>query len=61
LNISPEVAARRKPDHNIKMIEQKCTHLSSLTFGNSKVIDIDAERSFEQVLLDLKRKIWENI
>jgi hypothetical protein len=61
LNISPEVAARRKPDHDSRMIEQKCVHLSALTFGNSKVIDIDAERSIEQVLLDIKRKIWENI
>jgi thymidylate kinase len=61
LKISPEVAARRKPDHDSRMIEQKCVHLSALTFGNSKVIDIDAERSFEQVLLDIKRKIWENI
>jgi thymidylate kinase len=61
LNISPEVAARRKPDHDIKMIEQKCAHLSALTFGNSKVIDIDAERSIDHVLLDIKRKIWENI
>lgn len=61
LNISPEVAARRKPDHDSKMIEQKCAHLSTLTFGNAKVIDIDAENSIDQVLLDLKRKIWENI
>ena len=61
LHISPEVAAERKPDHDSKMIEQKCAHLSNLTFGNAKVIDIDAEQSIDQVLLDLKRKIWENI
>jgi thymidylate kinase len=61
LNISPEVAARRKPDHDSKMIEQKCAHLSTLTFGNAKLIDVDANRSIDQVLLDIKRKIWENI
>lgn len=61
LTISPEVAARRKPDHDSKIIEQKCAHLSTLTFGNAKVIDIDVEQSIDLVLLDLKRKIWENI
>jgi thymidylate kinase len=61
LNISPEVAARRKTDHDHKMIEQKCIHLSRLTFGNAKVIDVDAEMPLEQVLLNIKRKIWENI
>lgn len=61
LNISPEVAARRKTDHDHRMIEQKCIHLSRLTFGNATVIDVDAEMPLEQVLLNIKRKIWENI
>lgn len=61
LNISPEVAARRKTDHDHKMIEQKCLHLSRLTFGNATVIDVDAAMPLEQVLLNIKRNIWENI
>lgn len=61
LNISPEVAALRKTDHDHRMIEQKCKHLTSLSFGSARVIDIDAEKPIAQVLLDIKRKIWENI
>jgi thymidylate kinase len=61
LNISPEEAARRKPDHTLEMIEHKCAHLSHLTYGYSKVIDIDAENTIDQVLLDIKRKIWEHL
>jgi len=36
-------------------------HLSSISFGHAKLIDVDAGRPYEQVLLDIKRKIWENI
>ncbi|OQP51717.1 hypothetical protein A4R26_29425 [Niastella populi] len=61
LNISPEVAASRKTDHDHKMIEKKCIHLSRLTFGNATVIDVDAAMPLEQVLLNIKRNIWENI
>jgi thymidylate kinase len=61
LNISPEVAGRRKPEHDYKMIEQKCMHLSCISFGQAKVIDVDAGRPYEQVLLDIKRKVWENL
>lgn len=61
LNISPEIASRRKPEHDYKMIEQKCMHLTSISFGHAKVVDVDAAQSYEQVLLDVKRKIWENL
>ena len=61
LNISPEIASRRKPEHDYRMIEQKCMHLPFLSFGHAKVVDVDAGRPYEQVLLDIKRKIWENI
>jgi thymidylate kinase len=61
LNISPEIAGRRKPEHNYTMIERKCMHLSGISFGQAKVIDVDAGQSYEQVLLDIKRKVWENL
>jgi thymidylate kinase len=61
LNISPEVASRRKPEHDCKMIEQKCNDLSKISFGHAKVIDVDASLSYEQVLLNIKRKIWETL
>jgi thymidylate kinase len=61
LNISPEIAARRKPEHDYKLIEQKCMNLSGISFGNAKVVDVDAGMPYEQVLLEIKRKIWENL
>lgn len=61
LNVSPEVASSRKPEHDYKLIEQKCNDLSHLSFGRAKIIDVDAGRPFGQVLLDLKRKLWENL
>jgi thymidylate kinase len=61
LNISPEIASRRKPEHDYQMIEQKCMHLSGISFGQARVIDVDAGRPYDQVLLDIKRKVWENL
>ena len=61
LNVSPEMASRRKPEHDYKMIEQKCNTLSKISFGHAKVIDVDAGRPYEQVLFEIKRKIWENL
>jgi thymidylate kinase len=61
LNISPEIASRRKPEHDGKMIAQKCIDLSKISFESTKIIDVDAGKPYEQVLLELKRKIWENL
>lgn len=61
LNISPAIAAHRKPEHDEAIIRQKCHHVSRLSFGNAKMIEVDAGQLYDQVLLDLKRKIWENI
>jgi len=61
LNISPEVGSRRKPEHDCKMIEQKCNDLTKISFGHAKVIDVDASLPYEQVLLHMKRKIWETL
>ena len=59
LNVSAEIATRRKPGHDCKLIEQKCNSLTSLSFGNATIIDVDAGKPYEQVLLDIKRKIWQ--
>jgi thymidylate kinase len=61
LHVAPETAARRKPEHDRKLIEQKCSDLSALSFGNARVVDVDAGMPYEQVLLAIKRKIWESL
>jgi len=58
LQVPPEIAARRKPEHDHNLIEKKCKHLSGISFGEAAVIEIDAGRPYEQVLLDVKRKLW---
>ncbi|OQP57735.1 hypothetical protein A3860_08895 [Niastella vici] len=59
LQVPPEIAAQRKPEHDNKLIEKKCENLSGISFGHATVIDIDAGRPYEQVLLETKRKLWE--
>lgn len=61
LLVSPEVACARKPEHNPDMIRVKCENIGKISFGNSKVIDIDADQPYEQVLLRVKREIWRNL
>jgi thymidylate kinase len=59
LNISPEIAAQRKPEHDYKLIKQKCINIPGISFGSAKVFDVDAGTPYGQVLLEIKRKIWE--
>jgi len=59
LIISPEVALERKPDHLLSEIEQKVAVVNSLHFLDAKIISIDASASLEEVLLEVKRAIWQ--
>ncbi|SIT75514.1 hypothetical protein [Pontibacter indicus] len=61
LLVSPEVACTRKPEHNVKMIKLKCENISKISFGNSEVIEIDADQPYEQVLLRVKQEIWKRL
>jgi thymidylate kinase len=58
LLVSPEVACARKPEHNSDMIHVKCENIGKISFGSAKVIDIDADKPYEQVLLQVKREVW---
>ncbi|AKD04405.1 hypothetical protein POKO110462_06315 [Pontibacter korlensis] len=61
LLVAPEVAFKRKPEHNFAMIQQKCNNINKITFRNSKVIDLDASKPYDQVLLEVKRQIWKHL
>lgn len=61
LNVSPEIAAKRKPEHDYDSIIQKCNNLGKMQFSNSIMIDVDANQSYDVVLLELKREIWKNM
>ncbi|HUQ35391.1 MAG TPA: hypothetical protein VM144_03345 [Aestuariivirga sp.] len=58
LSIDPHTAHRRKPDHNLSVIERKCAIIDQLSFPQSRVVVIDAHQPYGDVLLRTKRTIW---
>ncbi|TXD41661.1 hypothetical protein FRC96_04135 [Lujinxingia vulgaris] len=59
LNISPEIAWRRKPDHDIVDIASKALALQSIDPGSATLIDLDATLPPEVLLNQAKAAIWE--
>lgn len=59
LNISAETSMERKPEQqDIETFRKKIDDLCSITFGGSRIIDIDASQPYEQELLEIKRILW---
>lgn len=58
LKIAPETALSRKPDHNPDIIRRKCAITDALQFPGSRVCEIDAGLSLEEVLRTAKQAIW---
>ncbi len=63
LDVTPEVSAKRKPDHSLETIQAKKraiekleTNLKASSTTNWTKLNVD--RPLEEVLLQLKRKIW---
>ena len=63
LDVSPEIAIRRKPyDSSIEKIHLRVDAIKSLRYPTStEVVTIDADELADQVLLKVKRVIWERI
>ena len=61
LKVSPEVASKRKPEHDYEKIKMKSESMNKILFDNSIIIDTDANKPYEQVLLSVKRAIWQNL
>jgi hypothetical protein len=62
LHVTPEVAARRKPDMPREVLPRKAQAVKSLRFPpETHVVDIDSDQSLEQVLQHVKQAIWERI
>ncbi len=59
LNVSAETAARREPSMNQTVIRERIAALRRLTFPGARVVCIDAEQPFAQVLRAVKREIWQ--
>jgi hypothetical protein len=63
LDVSPEIAIRRKPDDSsIERIRLRIDAIKSLRYpATTEVVTIDANDVVNQVLLKVKRVIWERI
>ena len=62
LNISLETCISRKEEHkDTAYFEKKIADLSELKYEKTELIDIDAEQSFEEELLQIKKLIWERL
>jgi thymidylate kinase len=60
LVVSPAVAIARKPDMSLEEIQRRRHAVASLRFPRStRVVEVDADRPWEQVLLECKRELWD--
>lgn len=50
LNIDAETAHARKPDHKLKMLQDKTAVIPTLNFNGANILDINARDPYEQVL-----------
>ena len=60
LIITPETSMKRKPEEqtDYESIKQKADQFNKIQYSAKRVIDIDAERPYEEVLLEIKKEIW---
>ncbi len=65
LDVSPAVSLQRKPDHKPEAIEAKTKALRDVRTGFgavpscSSLICLDADRPLNEVISELKGKVWE--
>ena len=63
LNVSPEVSLQRKPDHKQDVVEAKSQLIKQMiglaASKNIRNIHLNADLPYEEVFLQLKRKVWE--
>ena len=58
LVVTPETAARREPDMDPVVMRTRIADLPRLTFPGARVMSIDAEQPFIDVIRMVKREIW---
>lgn len=57
LNVDLEVACSRKPDHRREALAKKIAITPQLTFDGSQLVDIDANKPLDEVLIDAEKAI----
>jgi thymidylate kinase len=60
LQVSPEVSAGRKEDVSLESLARRAEVVNRVHFANgARVASLDANQPLEQVLLEVKRMVWE--
>jgi hypothetical protein len=59
LQVSPGVASQRKPGHNLKMLEVKSQGFNEMERDGLRITEVHADQSLDQVLLEIKKQVWE--
>jgi thymidylate kinase len=53
-----EVALERKPDHDPDSIAAKVELTRNIKFGGAPIVEIDAAKPLNEVLLEVRRHVW---
>jgi hypothetical protein len=62
LHVSPAIALQRKPGTPVERLRHQTEMVRRLRYPAATcVVDIDADQSFEEVLLRVKRALWDTI
>lgn len=59
LNVSPEISKLRKPDHNIKVLQNKSQVIKEFNKDGLHITEIDSDKSLDQVLFTIKSVLWD--
>ena len=60
LNVTPEVSARRKQDGSLASLARRVDVVQRVQFAAGvRVVQVNADQPLEQVLLEVKRAVWE--
>jgi thymidylate kinase len=60
LHVSPEVSARRKQDGSLDSLARRVEVVHRVQFsGAARIAHVDANQPLEQVLLEVRRAVWE--
>lgn len=61
LCVSEKAALQRKPDHTPNEIKWKIETVAALAYPPATIVDIDASQPLADVVLDVKKAIWESL
>jgi hypothetical protein len=61
LIVTPETTARREPDMDSTVIEERIEAIPRLTFSGARVVSINAEQPLADVIRAVKQEIWRTL